>query len=106
MELETWILFVITETVLCLSPGPAVLLVFSMAMTKGWRAGAVATSGILLANLIYFVLSGTGLVAILIASPNVFYIMKSFGAVYLIWTGLQMLFGRSDDAMSVARQVD
>jgi len=58
MSIEAWLLFTITETVLCLSPGPAVLLVLSVGPTRGWQPGMQASAGILVATLFYFVLRG------------------------------------------------
>src|SRR5262245_703254 len=98
MSLEAWLLFVATETVLCLSPGPAVLLVLSVSLTRGWRPGLQASAGILIANLFYFVLSATSLGAILLASWELFFLIKWLGAGYLIWLGLKTFFTRSDDA--------
>ena len=50
MTIETWVLFCVTETVLCFTPGPAVLLVVSLGLTHGVRAGLGASLGILAAN--------------------------------------------------------
>ncbi len=38
MSLEVWALFVLTESLLCLTPGPAVLLVVAQALTRGAAA--------------------------------------------------------------------
>ena len=35
MTLEAWALFCVTETLLCLNPGPSVLVVVSLAITRG-----------------------------------------------------------------------
>jgi threonine/homoserine/homoserine lactone efflux protein len=90
MGFESWILFVLTETVLCMSPGPAVLLVLSVGLTHGRRFGVLASSGILIANLFYFLLSATSLGAVLLASWEVFFLIKWVGAAYLVWMGFRM----------------
>jgi homoserine/homoserine lactone efflux protein len=91
---NTWLLFCVTEAVLCLIPGPAVLLVVSMALTRGSSAGFGASLGILTANAVYFAASATSLGALLLASAQLFLAVKWVGAAYLIWTGGGMLFAR------------
>jgi len=91
MTLQAWLLFCATETVLCLSPGPAVLLVVSLSLTRGARAGFPASLGILAANALYFAVSATGIGAILLASWDLFFLIKWLGAAYLVWLGARML---------------
>jgi homoserine/homoserine lactone efflux protein len=95
MPLETWLAFCLTETVLCFSPGPAVLLVVSVALSRGLRPGVAASLGILGANTLYFALSAAGVGAALIASRELFLAIKWAGAAYLIWLGLRMLLSRA-----------
>jgi threonine/homoserine/homoserine lactone efflux protein len=91
MSLEAWLLFCLTEFVLCLSPGPSVLLVSTMGMTLGKRSGVLASTGVLSANAIYFALSATGLALLITSWWEVFVLIKWIGAAYLIWLGLTML---------------
>lgn len=98
MTLEGWLLFCATDLVLSLTPGPAVLLVVSLGMTRGARAGVRAGCGILTANAGYFALSASGLGALLLASWNVFFLVKWLGAGYLAWIGAGMLLRRPDPA--------
>lgn len=98
MSFEAWLLFVITDTVLCFTPGPAVLFVVSTALTLGARAGLRASLGIVTMNLFYFALSATGIGAVLLASWELFVLIKWIGAAYLLWLGFHMLFGRAGEA--------
>lgn len=96
MTLEAWLLFCATETLLCFTPGPAVLLVVSRSLTEGPRAGAWAIVGILAANTTYFALSATSLGAVLAASQTLFAVVKWVGAVYLLVVGIQMVWMKSE----------
>ena len=93
MSLETWLLFCATETLLCFTPGPAVLLVVSLTLSRGGGAGLGASLGILAANAAYFVLSATSLGAVLLASYELFSLVQWLGAAYLVWLGLRMIAG-------------
>jgi homoserine/homoserine lactone efflux protein len=89
MSFETWALFTLTEAVLCVTPGPAVLFVLAQGLGGGVRAVLAAAAGILAGNTFYFVLSATSLGAVLMASYEVFSAIKWAGAAYLVWLGVR-----------------
>jgi len=91
VTISTWLFFCATETVLCFTPGPAVLLVISLALVRGTGAGLRASVGILAANVFYFGLSATSLGAILVTSWRLFFVIKWLGAAYLAWLGARMI---------------
>jgi threonine/homoserine/homoserine lactone efflux protein len=95
VSVSVWALFVLTESVLCLTPGPAVLFVIAHALTRGGAAAAWAGLGILSANVLYFALSATGLGVVLVASYELFSLLRWLGAAYLVWLGVRLLIGRS-----------
>ncbi|MGH7894550.1 MAG: LysE family translocator [Candidatus Binatia bacterium] len=100
MRWEIWSLFLVTETVLCLTPGPAVLLVLSQGLRRGAVASWWSSLGILAGNTFYFVLSATSLGAILVTSYDLFAAIRWIGAAYLVWLGVTTFVGRSP-ALSV-----
>src|SRR5262245_28523157 len=91
MTVTAWLLFYATETVLCLSPGPSALLVISLALTRGRRAGALASLGVIAANAVYFAISASGLVALHALSAEVFTAIRWAGAGYLVFLGMRMI---------------
>ena len=85
------LLFAATELLLSMTPGPAVLLVVSQGMRRGFASSRRGAAGILTGNAIYFALSAAGLGALLIASKRVFDILQIAGAAYLVLIGLKMM---------------
>lgn len=95
MSLTNILFFAAMELVLCFTPGPAVLLVVSQAMKRGFRPSMRGAFGILTGNALYFALSAAGLGALLVASREVFEVIKWIGAGYLIVLGLKMILAPS-----------
>lgn len=91
VDFETLSLFVLTEALLSLTPGPAVLLVLGLSVRHGSRMGFAATAGIITTNAVYFTLSAVGVGAMILASATLFTIIKWIGAGYLAYLGIQMI---------------
>lgn len=100
MDLTTWLAFVVLETVLCLTPGPAVMYVVGTALGRGRGGGFAATAGIVAGNTAYFILSATSLGAILMASYQLFTIVRWAGAAYLVFLGVRMLLAAPERTAS------
>jgi homoserine/homoserine lactone efflux protein len=95
VTLQVWLAFVVLETVLCLTPGPAVLFVISTSLARGARAGLGGALGIVACNTFFFLLSALGVAAVILASNRLFTALKWVGAAYLVWLGLRMLVARA-----------
>jgi homoserine/homoserine lactone efflux protein len=95
MTWETWSVFTVTTTALCLTPGPAVLFVVSQGLGRGAMPAFWASVGIIAGNTLYFALSATGLAAVLLASWDLFAAIEWLGAGYLVWLGVRTLVGGS-----------
>lgn len=91
MNLETYLIFVVTTGVVCLTPGPAAILVVAQGISNGFRRSYWAIAGIALANSVYFALSATGIAALLVASNTLFSVIKWVGVAYLFWLGISAL---------------
>jgi homoserine/homoserine lactone efflux protein len=91
MTVKTWLLFLVMETALSLSPGPAVFYVVSQGARGALRRTLPAAAGIISANALYFTLSATSLGAIIAASARFFTVAKWVGAAYLIYLGIKAL---------------
>jgi homoserine/homoserine lactone efflux protein len=88
---SSWIFFAVTETLLCLTPGPAVLFVLSHGLARGAGSSLWASAGILAGNTFYFILTALGLGTILLASHQVFLVIKYVGAGYLVYLGIRTM---------------
>jgi threonine/homoserine/homoserine lactone efflux protein len=88
-----WSFFALTEGVICITPGPAVLFVVSHGLARGGAASLWANAGILSGNTFYFVLSAFGLGAALAASHQVFTAIQYAGAAYLVYLGVTTMRG-------------
>jgi len=75
--------FFLTELVLSLSPGPAVMFVLNGALTSGYRSGIHRGLGILSGNVIYFALSATVIASLIINFPILFHSVELVGSLYL-----------------------
>ncbi len=102
MSWDTYIIFIVTTAVVCLTPGPAALLIVAQGMSNGFRRSYWAVAGIALANAIYFGLSATGVAALLVASSTLFSIIKWVGVAYLFYLGWSAIRSKSS-ALTVTR---
>ena len=96
MTLKILLIFAVTELLMSMTPGPAVLLVVSQGMRFGFTSSIRGTLGILTGNAIYFALSAAGLGALLLASATLFEIIRWVGVAYLVYVGLRMLISKGD----------
>jgi threonine/homoserine/homoserine lactone efflux protein len=105
MTWRTWWLYLITETALSFSPGPAVLLVISQSLRWGALAGIWAATGIISANVVWFTLSAVGIGAVLVASGNWFLALRWADAAYLVVLAVKPFLAKySDEDAEVSRE--
>lgn len=81
--------FLAAAVLITLSPGPDNLMVLSLGVARGRRAGMVFGLGCALGCLSHTLLAALGVSALLAASPLAFAALKMAGGAYLIWLGWQ-----------------
>ena len=97
MALETILLFLITDMMLCLTPGPATLVIVSHALPQhpagGIRGAFGPIVGVNVGNFIWYGLTAFGLIALIQAVPTAYSVLRWIGVAYLAWMAFQMLRG-------------
>lgn len=91
MSIELWLAFVAAASVLLMLPGPTILLVVSYSLTQGRRVALAMALGVALGDFIAMTASLAGLGALVLASAELFTVLKWIGAVYLVWMGVKLL---------------
>ncbi|WP_425914836.1 LysE family translocator [Pseudomonas sp. GWSMS-1] len=89
MSLDTWLLFASTALVVILIPGPLSLLMVSNSLNYGLRRSVPAFMGGVLASICLLSASALGLGALLLASEQLFSVLKIVGALYLFYLAWQ-----------------
>ena len=76
MSIETWIAFTVACAVLSAIPGPSVLLITGLALTKGLQAAFICLAGESVGSAVLILLSLLGVGAVLAASTVMFLAVK------------------------------
>lgn len=95
MTLSTYLLYLAAVALLVLSPGPTMLMCVTNAINHGPRAALLSAVGSVTAALGVMLLSVLGLGALLAASEAAFTLLKTLGAVYLVWLGIKTFRSKS-----------
>ncbi len=88
MSLELFFIYTVTIFIASIVPGPSMLLALSHGIKYGAKKTVASALGNVTITLVQASISVAGLGAILLASENIFYIIKWLGAGYLVYVGL------------------
>jgi len=91
MDITIWLAFVAATTALLMIPGPTVLLVLSYAIGHGRKVAVSTALGVALGDFIAMTASLAGLGALVLASAELFTVLKWIGAGYLIYLGVRLI---------------
>lgn len=83
--------FMLAGIALNLTPGPDTFYVLARSLGQGRRAGVVSALGVFTGCLVHIAAAAWGLSALIMHSATAFNIVKTVGALYLIYLGVGML---------------
>jgi len=87
MSFATWITFVIAAALIAISPGSGAVLSMSHGLSYGVRKTSATILGLQVGLLMVLVIAGAGVGSLLLASELAFSVVKTVGALYLIYLG-------------------
>jgi threonine/homoserine/homoserine lactone efflux protein len=82
-------LFLLAALIIAAIPGPGILYVAARTLSGGKRAGIASTFGLALGGLVHVIAGAVGVSAIIVASAQLFTVLKLIGALYLVWLGIR-----------------
>ncbi|MFC7514784.1 LysE family transporter [Herbaspirillum sp. GCM10030257] len=87
MSLTTWITFFFASCLIAVSPGSGAVLSMSHGLSYGVRKTTATILGLQAGLLLILFIAGAGVGSLLLASELAFSIVKTIGALYLIYLG-------------------
>ena len=101
-SMETLFVFILTSTIACLVPGPAVIYAILQASSKGIKNGMHAVWGLQVGFSLQVFAAACGLSVLILKSALLFDILKIIGAGYLIYLGISFLIKKDNDEQPLA----
>ena len=81
-------LFLLAALVIAAIPGPGIFYVAARTLSGGRQAGIASAFGTAVGGLVHVIAGGLGVSAIILASAQLFSVLKLAGALYLVWLGI------------------
>jgi homoserine/homoserine lactone efflux protein len=91
MHTQTVLLYLLTWSLVALTPGPAVMCAMTQASRHGLRPALVGIAGIQLGHLVFFGCIASGLAALLATASTAFTLIRVVGALYLLYLGVRVI---------------
>ncbi len=90
-DTTTLIQFAIATVILAITPGPDMTLFVSRTLSQGRATGFASMAGALCGTFVHTTLVVVGISALIVASPMAFFVLKMFGAGYLVFLAWQAI---------------
>ena len=97
-DLTQFALYCAAALLLAVTPGPGLFYVAARTLAGGRAEGVASSFGTGLGGMVHVLAGGLGVSAIVLASAELFTILKLVGAAYLVWLGLRTLRSARRDA--------
>jgi len=100
MSFVTWIAFVLAAAIIAISPGSGAVLSMSHGLAYGVRKTSATIFGLQAGLIVLLLIAGAGIGSLLLALEIAFRIVKTVGALYLIYLGLCQWRARVADPLA------
>lgn len=97
-DLSQLALYLAAALVLAVTPGPGIFYVAARTLAGGRAEGIASSIGTGLGGCVHVLAGSLGVSAIVLASAELFAVMKLIGAAYLVWIGLRTVLSARRDA--------
>ncbi|RVT89789.1 LysE family translocator [Sphingomonas crocodyli] len=84
-----WIAFALVCLGMVLTPGPNMIYLISRSICQGAKAGLVSLGGVAVGFVLYMSMAAFGISALMMAVPFAYDVLRSGGALYLLWMAWQ-----------------
>jgi threonine/homoserine/homoserine lactone efflux protein len=98
LELSQLSLFAAAALVLAVTPGPAIFYVAARTLAGGRAEGIASSLGTGIGGFAHVLAGSLGVSAVVMASAELFTLLKLAGAAYLVWIGLRTIREARNDA--------
>jgi threonine/homoserine/homoserine lactone efflux protein len=88
--IETLLSFAFATSILAISPGPDNIFVLTQSIVNGKKFGLACVFGLISGCLVHTTLLAFGVSAIIKESENLFFIIKLFGSIYLLYLAFKV----------------
>ena len=102
MNIEILISFLIASIALAFSPGPDNIYVLTQSIVNGKKAGLATVVGLVSGCIVHTTLLAFGVSAIIKESESLFFTIKLFGAVYLVYLAYKVF--KSDASIALSEE--
>ena len=90
-DITQFSLYIAAALLLAVTPGPGIFYVAARSLAGGRAEGIASSFGTALGGLVHVVAGALGVSAIVLASAELFMVLKLLGAAYLVWLGLRTI---------------
>tara|TARA_B100001175_G_C19499632_1_gene637349 strand:- start:691 stop:1302 length:612 start_codon:yes stop_codon:yes gene_type:complete len=106
MNFEVLIAFIVSSSILTISPGPDILYVISQSFLKGKKAAIVTSIGLTTGLLFHTFFVVVGLSLLIRENENIFLFLKFIGALYFIYLAIMVFSKRNNKINFKSKELD
>src|SRR3954470_15019675 len=101
LDLTQLAIYSAAALVLAITPGPGIFYVAARTLAGGRAEGIASSFGTGLGGMVHVLAGSLGVSAIVLASAELFTVLKLLGAAYLVWIGFRTFQVARREAMAV-----